>query len=119
MNKKNIDKLIPKAIELISKKLEDNGKVDKVYQGYLASFGPTVLASGLLQTVMFYSADENKNKIIKIMYELIKDSIDSDKKSMKDFLTQRDNYKNYNIKNKILEANIACKLSIRTFELKD
>ena len=119
MNKKNIDKLIPKAIELIAKLPKKDGGIEKVYQGYLASFGPTVIASGLLQTVMFYSANENKNKVIKIMYDLIKDDIKTDKSSLQDMLNENSNYKNYAIKNKILEANIACKLSIRTFELKD
>jgi len=118
MNKKNIDKLIPKAIHELNK-LVKNGAIDKVYQGYLASFGPTVIASGLLQTVMFYSADEKKNEVIKIMYELIKDQIDSNHQTMKGMLNENENYKNYAIKNKILEANIACKLSIRTFELKE
>ena len=32
---------------------------------------------------------------------------------------QNKNYNDYALKNKILEANIACKLAIRTFELKD
>lgn len=118
MNKKNIDELIPKAVQKLNALVED-GSIDKVYQGYLASFGPTVIASGLLQTVMFYTADEKKNEVIKIMYELIKDQIDSDKSSMKDMLSENDNYKSYAVKNKILEANIACKLSIRTFTLKD
>ena len=118
MNKKYIDKLIPKAIEQLNS-LVKNGSIDKVYQGYLASFGPTVIQSGLLQTVMFYTADENKNQVIKIMYELIKDDLNATQNSMKDFLIENQNYKNHTIKNKILEANIACKLSIRTFDLKD
>ncbi len=99
--------------------VEKDGTIDKVYQGYLASFGPTVITSGLLQTVMFYSADEKKNKVIKIMYGLIKEDLQTDKNDMKSFLLDNDNYKKYKIKHKILEANIACKLSIRTFALKD
>ena len=99
--------------------LVKDGKIDKEYQGYLASFGPTVVSSGLLQTVMFYSADEKKDKVIQIMFDLIKDELHTDKNTMKAFLIENDNYKNYSYKNKILEANIACKLSIRTFDLKD
>jgi len=118
MNKKYIDKLIPKAIKSLNS-LVENGTIDKVYQGYLASFGPTVIQSGLLQTVMFYSADEKKNKVIKIMYKLIKDDLNASQDSMKDFLIEEENYKKISTKNKILEANIACKLSIRTFKLKD
>lgn len=118
MNKKNIDKLIPDAIKKLNI-LVNNGKIDKVYQGYLASFGPTVIASGLLQTVMFYSADKKKNKVIEIMFDLIKNDLPTKYTNMQDMLVENKNHKNYIIKNKILEANIACKLSIRTFELKD
>ena len=118
MNKKYIDELIPKAVEKLNT-LGKDGKIDKVYQGYLASFGPTVISSGLLRSVMFYSGDEKKNKVIKIMYDLIRNDIETDKTTMKDMLNENNNYKNYRIKNRILEANIACKLSIRTFELKD
>lgn len=118
MNKKKIDQLIPKAMEKLAT-LSKNDVINKVYQGYLASFGPTVISSGLLQTVMFYSGDDSKNKVIKIMYELIKNDLNTNAETMQDFLTQNNNYKKYSIKNKILETNIACKLSIRTFDLKD
>lgn len=114
MNNKNIEKYIPKAIEL----LQEFPK-EKVYQGYLASFGPTVITSGILQTVTFYSGDKNKERVIKLMFELIKKELKTDKATLLDFLSENGNSKKYAIKNKILEANIACKLAIRTFELKD
>jgi CRISPR-associated protein Cmr5 len=118
MNKKKIDVLIPKAIEKLAK-FSKNGVIEKKYQGYLASFGPTVVSSGLLQTVMFYSADKDKNEMIKLMYSLLQDDLKSNHQSMKDILVENENYKDYALKNKILEANIACKLAIRTFELKE
>jgi len=119
MNKKRIDALIPHAIKELENKLYKNGAIDKVYQGYLASFGPTVISSGLLQSVMFYSGDKNKKKVIEIMWELIKNEFSTQATSMEDFLNENQNYKNYAVKHKILEANIACKLSIRTFTLKE
>lgn len=119
MNKKNIDQLIPQAIEKLHELKKKDGSIDKKYQGYLASFGPTVISSGLLQTVMFYSSDKEKNRVIELMYSLIKSEIKTDKKSMQEMLNENTNFKNYSIKNKILEANIALKLSIRTFELKE
>jgi CRISPR-associated protein Cmr5 len=114
MNNKNIEKLIPKAIDLLQ-----NFKKEKVYQGYLASFGPTVIASGILQTVTFYTADSKKCEIIELIYKLIKDDLSSNAKTLLEFLSANQNYKNYAVKNKILEASVACKLAIRTFELKD
>ena len=109
MNKKKIDSFIPKAIEYIQNNLAKNGAVKKIYQGYLASFGPTVISSGLTQTLAFYSADSEKNKVIKMMFDILDIKLD----------LQNKNYNDYALKNKILEANIACKLAIRTFELKD
>ncbi|WP_419675596.1 type III-B CRISPR module-associated protein Cmr5 [Aliarcobacter butzleri] len=114
MNNKNIEKLIPKAIDLLQKFPKE-----KVYQGYLASFGPTVITSGILQAVAFYSGDDKKKKVIKLMFDLIQDDLKTDKNTLLDFLKENDKYKDYAIKNKILEASIACKLAIRTFELKD
>jgi len=118
MNKRNIDQMIPHAVQKLHS-LVKGGSIDKVYSGYLSSFGPTVISSGILQTVMFYSADKNKNRVLKIMYELIQDSLKSDASSMETMLTQNENFKDYDIKNRILEANIACKLAIRTFDLKE
>ena len=114
MNNKNIEKLIPKAIDLLQKFPKE-----KVYQGYLASFGPTVITSGILQAVSFYSGDDKKKKVIKLMFDLIQDDLKTDKNTLLDFLKEDEKYKDYAIKNKILEASIACKLAIRTFELKD
>jgi CRISPR-associated protein Cmr5 len=114
MNNKKIEKLIPDAIKLLQ-----NFPKEKVYQGYLASFGPTVITSGIVQAVTFYTADEKKNKVIKLMFDLIKNDLNTDKNTLLEVLKEGENYKNYAIKNKILEASIACKLAIRTFELKD
>lgn len=114
MNNKTIEKLIPKAIDLFQKFPKE-----KVYQGYLAAFGPTVIASGIVQAVAFYTGDDKKNEVIKLMFKLIKDDLKTDKNTLLDVLNEGENYKNYALKNKILEASIACKLAIRTFELKD
>lgn len=114
MNNKNIERLIPKAIDLLQ-----NFPKEKVYQGYLASFGPTVITSGIFQAVAFYSGDDKKKKVIKLMFDLIKEDLKTNHLTLLNVLEENDNYKNYEIKNRILEASVACKLAIRTFELKD
>lgn len=114
MNAKRVERLIPKAIEL----LQDFPK-EKVYSGYLAAFGPTVITSGLLQAVAFYSADTNKNRVIELMFTLLKEELQTDKTKLLDLLQESQNKSSYSLKNKILDASIACKLAIRTFELKD
>jgi CRISPR-associated protein Cmr5 len=116
MNKKNIDKLIPEAIKKLQSLQSKDGSIDKVYQGYLASFGPTVISSGIVKTVAIYIDKSDSNKKRKEVTELMFDLIDENPEK---FINDDKNGTNYALKNKILEANIACKLSIRTFELKD
>jgi CRISPR-associated protein Cmr5 len=115
MNKKNIDRLIPKAIQALTK-LEKNGSIDKVYQGYLAAFGPTVIMSGLKKSVAIYAdksdSNQKRREVTRIMFSLIGEDVDT-------YIATEGNERDYALKHKILEANIACKLAIRTFDLKE
>ena len=116
MNKKNIDKLIPNAIIKLKELQGKDGAIDKVYQGYLASFGPTVISSGIIKTVTIYIDESESNKKRKKVTNIMFSLIDEDPKA---FIQESKNLTNYAMKNKILEANIACKLAIRTFTLKE
>jgi len=121
MNQKRIERLIPKAIAYIEANFLKGGSVPKVYQGYLASFGPTVISSGLLMAVAFNS-DEKKSenrKVMALMFALMKEEMQIEQNSLLDFLKRDENYKKYHIKHLVLDANIASKLAIRTFDLKD
>ena len=60
--KKNIEKLIPAAMEAVEKKLAKNGKVPKVYNGYISSLGASLIQMGLLPTLAFYTHSKKKNK---------------------------------------------------------
>lgn len=120
MNSKRIEKLIPDAITYTSQHFKKSGSVAKVYSGYLAAFGPTVISSGLMQAVAFYTGDSNKKKVIEMMFALLKKEKNGcQENNLNDYLTTNNRYKDYAVKNLILDINIACKLAIRTFELKD
>ena len=116
MNKKKINLLIPDAIDALEKLREEDGSINKVYQGYLASFGPTVISSGMVKTVTIYidesPSNKKRKKLTNIMFSLIGED-------PKEFIKEKDSSVKYVLKNKILEANIACKLAIRTFVLKE
>jgi len=66
MNKK-VNELIPKALTAIEKSgMVDAGKVDKEYKGYISSMGASIIQSGLLPTLAFYSnefSDSGKKKL--------------------------------------------------------
>lgn len=124
MNNKRVEELISKAIEYIEtnkKQFEKDGGIDKVYSGYLNSFGPSVITAGLLQTATFYQGDSKKKKIVEMLFSILHDNtiIDTNEKNLVEFLCKDDNYKNISIKNKVIEAVVACKLAIKTFDLKD
>jgi len=121
MNPKRIERLIPKAIEYIAEQFVVDGTVPKVYQGYLASFGPAVISSGLLMAVAFNSDEKKKDnrRVMALMFALVKEEISVKEATLLDFLKADDNHRKYHIKHLVLDANIAAKLAIRTFVLKD
>jgi len=113
--------MIPKAMAYIDANFAKNATVPKVYQGYLASFGPTVISSGLLMAVAFNSDKKKKEnlKVMELMYHLVKEECGAEEASLLEYLEADDNHRKYSVKHLVLDANIAAKLAIRTFTLKD
>lgn len=126
MRNKTVEELIPKAIKYINDNFEnfkhsEKDGIDKVYSGYLNSFGPTVTTAGLNRTVVFFEGDDKKKKINDMIFALLKEegTIPENAKNLLDFINEDENYKNFLVKNKILAAAIACKLAIKTFKLEE
>lgn len=123
MNRKQVEKLIPYAIKIIEKKLVEDGVVPREYNGYISSFGASIIQSGLLPTVAFYesstsSSEEDKRKLTEAILCLINKSQQEENKKLLDYvLKNRESQEN--IKEDIINAAIAIKLSLRTFKLKD
>ncbi len=59
-----INNLIPKAMEAIREVGIANGQneVAKEFEGYIASFGPNIIQSGLLPTLIFFHNTSGKKK---------------------------------------------------------
>jgi hypothetical protein len=141
MNQKKIDEMIPTALKILR---DESGKVssmkagkyeiDKVYFGYIAAFGPAVVQSGIAKTLAFYNKNSGESE--------------GDRSVILDFIKQVfiNNYSNYSsysannlldiydietqkpdfttlkklaLSDKILEAAIACKLSMNTYHAKE
>jgi len=122
--KRRVEKFIDKGIKYFMDNYEDfklkkKDSYDKVYNGYLASLGPAIITSGVLSAVTFYEADKKKRKIIKAIFEIIKDDVQTDKKDLKSFLTDNKNYQKLEIRELIIDAVIGLKLAYRTFKLED
>jgi len=78
MNKKQIDKYIPRAYELlIESGIAENGKVPNTFRAYISSFGAAVIMGSLNAAIAFYSeqgsAKSDRPRLIDIIYSLVSD----------------------------------------------
>lgn len=88
------------------------------YDGYLAGFGPAVITSGLIQTLATYEADDERKKVLRAI--AIVANIDN-KLTGKDLLehclrNHADKQKLNIWRTKIINASIALKMMIRTYQ---
>lgn len=122
MNRRKIDLLIPRAMELIASHdsiipRKDNGHISKTYEGYISALGPTIRFAGLKQAVLYYEGDDNRKKVIQLIQGILKTEIPAlSAMKLSKYLEQQTGNQ-YAIKNRIYEAVIAAKLAIRTFPL--
>ncbi len=122
MYNKTIENILPDAIsavEFYRESMEEDGRIKSKYNGYLASFGPSVIMAGLRQTVLFYDNSKKANDhgiINKIIYHTLDLQNWSDGAgSLKQYVNEYDKLK----KKRVLDVVIACKIAIRTFDLEE
>ncbi|MCT4594740.1 MAG: type III-B CRISPR module-associated protein Cmr5 [Anaeromicrobium sp.] len=126
MNKKKIEEYIRVSISILDNPKDKHGKyflrnkkddkIPKEYKGYINSFGATVINSGLLATIAIYDnkssgSEADKSQIIRILEKILnKDDLFNYAKEYKE---------NMSIKRDIINASIALKLALRTYEFTD
>jgi len=123
--KQRIEKYLPKAIEFISEVeiANSDGVVDSRFNGYFSAFGAAIIQSGMKPALAFYANDKttkDRSNILKAVYKLIVPEAEQDnpveaKSLLKYYI---DNETNPMLKHKILDATVALKLAVRTYELK-
>jgi CRISPR-associated protein Cmr5 len=126
-DKKVIENLIPKAMELLEKEfdIKNKGGVPKELKGYISNFGASIIQSGLIPAVAFYEREKtnnnddvaiNRRKLMRVIGNLI----GYDLKSKDDILLEKlmkENEVDLKIKKKdIINASIAVKLAIRVYK---
>lgn len=133
MNNRRIEKMIVPAMEILKEKdagILKNDKIPSKFNGHIASFGPSVVQAGMLQTLAFYSREDGEGKERKKINALIWKILiksrylkESGNKSLldalKDKLSSPDSSERIYWKNLVLEASVACKLAMRTFLKED
>jgi len=114
MNKRNVEKYIPMALEEVKKK-ELKGMIPKEIKGYISSYGASIIQSGLFSTVAFY---EKKEKVVvnDLIFEIFKksDSFEVKENKLLEFVIKNNNFA---VKEEIKDIVIALKLSIRALNL--
>ncbi len=126
--KKRIEIYLPKALTILKDVgiVASNDSADSKFKGYFSSFGAVIVLSGIKPTFAFYAnenSDETKKraKILTAIYKLV---VPADNQNLnpkpKDLLKYYIDNENVDLqlKQKILDAAIALKLALRTYNLK-
>ncbi|MEW6509186.1 MAG: type III-B CRISPR module-associated protein Cmr5 [Bacteroidota bacterium] len=141
MNLKKVDELIPVALQLLENPSDDfknikttENKIPSKYAGYIASFGPSVIQAGIAKTLAFYKKGETADRpiITNFVKHVLVDGnpnlkLDKNKELLTLYLenanqqttNQQTTLKRLNFRDKILEAALACKLAMFTYETKE
>lgn len=118
MSKSKIEKYIPQAMKILDKIFSD-GVIPPAYNGYISSFGASIMQSGLLPTLALFekttqSKEKDKSYLTKIILKIL-DENTNEVSLLKYVLNNNEEI----LKPKIIDISIALKLSIRTFKLEE
>lgn len=136
MNLKKVDELIPVALQLLKNPKDDfkniktsENKIPSKYAGYIASFGPSVIQAGIAKTLAFYKKGETADRpvITNFIKHVLIDGnpnlkLDKNKELLTLYLentNDKPTLKKLNFRDRILEAALACKLAMFTYETKE
>lgn len=80
MNKKQVDKLLPAAVDTLKTcDIANNGKIDKNFRGQISSFGAAVSCGSLLAAAAFFNqqagAKNDRSRLMEAINKMLKDEI--------------------------------------------
>jgi len=119
MSKKNIEKYIPEAMKVLEATFRE-GEIPSAYNGYISSFGASIIQSGLKPTLALFentnaNSKEDKSYLPQIIFQILDKNAEGS--SLLKYVLNNKRDEAY-IKQQILDIAVAVKLSIRTFKLK-
>jgi len=118
MSKKNIENYIPKAMIALQETFK-SGTIPSSYNGYISSFGASIIQSGLKPTLaLFENENANTQEKKQLLPKLILEILDpkSLHTSLLQYILEKTSEEQY-LKQHILDIAVAIKLCIRTFKL--
>lgn len=119
MNKNNVEKLIPIAINVIkNSRLCRDSKVSKACSSQISTFGAAISQGSLLSAVLFFGKNDDKSKVdrrelLKVIHKVISEGSREDFTSLEDFIIKD----KFIAKKQIIDACIAIKLALNVFIL--
>jgi CRISPR-associated protein Cmr5 len=116
-----VEELIPRTMEVLKNGFKD-GEIEKEYNGYISSFGASVLMSGLKASVAMFesensSAQADRRKLMNIILQILDERATKDDKLL-DYILRNSDKEEF-LKKEILNIATALKLCIRTFKFKE
>jgi len=119
MNRR-VEKMIPKAIEAVNEFLASNNEVKSEYNGYISSFGASIIQTGLKAAIAFNEntnsgSNEDKQALMQAILKLVKSNMGDNEKLLPYVISEEEQGRSP--QNEIMDAAIALKLAIRTFKL--
>ena len=120
MSKKNVEAYIPRALEVLSSHYPKK-VIPSAYNGYISSFGASIMQSGLLPTLALFENENNQDKTKEdksVLTKNILKVLDSDypDNSLLRYVIHYNGNREL-LKQNIINISIALKLTIRTFKL--
>lgn len=99
--------------------VQGNEVTEDVYDGYLAGFGPAVITSGLIQTLAVYEAHDKHRKVLNAISRVANiNNCNTGNALLSLCLQNHSNKLQINIwREKIIDASVALKMMIRTYNL--
>ena len=119
MNKRKVDDLIPKAVEILTDTgiANKEGKIKKTYRGQISTFGAAIINGSLISAVAFFSDNGNssteRSKLIEAIGKLIPES----REDLFEYVKKSVKSKKKEVKEEILNAAIALKLAMNLYNL--
>ena len=130
MNKRKVEKLLPKAIKALDddifniKKSDDQGVfIEKGFRSQISSFGAAVTMGSFRAAVAFFSdngeSDVDRSKLIQIMYYIVTGEIQKEPQDIAKKILSLTKTEEAQMKEDFINASVAIKLALNAFRLKD
>ncbi len=121
MNKKRVDELIPKAVDVLENRGIANEKKEivKTYRGQISTFGAAITNGSLISAVAFFSvkgeSDVDRSALMKAVYDLI--AGEGTEGTLFTYVQNAGKVGEAKVKEEIINATIALKLAMNLYKL--